>query len=163
LKYIQVYLASISTMYSVRLKINRIKRLVILLGALTLPLLAKATSTVDLTNNSGWGANIGWTNWRPDFDGTNTEGVIVGEFICSGNVYASNIGWISLGGGSPVNHIQYQNNSTTDFGVNYSVDSTQPGVGIFGSQEISEPSLQRIPLFSRTTRPRDKRREYCHP
>lgn len=106
------------------------KRLVILISLLTLPLIAGATSTIDLTNQYGWGANIGWTNWRPDFDGTNTEGVVVGEFICSGNVYASNVGWINLGGGSPVNHIQYQNNSSTDFGVNYGIDPTQPGVGI---------------------------------
>jgi hypothetical protein len=106
------------------------KKLSLLLALLGLPLLAHATSTIDLTNNSGWGANIGWTNWRPDFDSTNTEGVVVGEFVCSGNVYAANVGWINLGGGSPVNHIQYQNNSATDFGVNYSVDPTQPGVGI---------------------------------
>jgi hypothetical protein len=90
----------------------------------------RAASTIDLTNQYGWGANIGWTNWRPDFDATNTEGVIVGEFICSGYVYASNVGWINLGGGSPNNHVQYQNNSATDFGVNYSVDPTQTGVGI---------------------------------
>ncbi len=88
------------------------------------------TSTIDMTNQYGWGANIGWTNWRPDFDATNTEGVIVGEFICSGYVYASNVGWINLGNGAPANHIQYQNNSVTDFGINYSLDSTQPGVGI---------------------------------
>src|SRR3954466_12851506 len=91
---------------------------------------ARAASTIDLTNQYGWGANIGWTNWRPDFDATNTEGVIVGEFVCSGNVYAANAGWINVGSGSPVNHIQYQNNSATDFGVNYSTDPTQPGVGI---------------------------------
>ena len=109
---------------------NVMKRLVILIGVLALPLFAGATSTIDLTNQYGWGANIGWTNWRPDFDGTNTEGIIVGEFICSGNVYASNVGWINLGGGSPVNHVQYQNNSATDFGVNYGIDPTQPGVGI---------------------------------
>jgi hypothetical protein len=108
------------------------KRLVILLGALTLPLLAKATSTIDLTNNSAWGANIGWTNWRPDFDATNTEGVVVGEFICSGYIYASNVGWINLGNGftPSAGHIQYSNSTATDFGVNYTADPTQPGVGI---------------------------------
>jgi hypothetical protein len=106
------------------------RNLAFLFALLVLSPSAPAASTIDLTNQYAWGANIGWTNWRPDFDGTNTEGVIVGEFICSGNVYASNVGWINLGGGAPVNHIQYQNNSATDFGVNYSVDSTQPGVGI---------------------------------
>ncbi len=93
-------------------------------------MLAEPASTIDQTNEYAWGANIGWTNWRPDFDGTNTEGVIVGEFVCSGSVYGSNVGWISLGSGSPANHIQYQNNSATDFGVNYSVDPSQPGVGV---------------------------------
>ena len=34
-----------------------------------------------------------------------------------------------MGGGSPVNHIQYQNNSATDFGVNYGIDTAQPGFG----------------------------------
>ena len=107
------------------------KLLCLLFGALLLALGdLNAASTIDVTNNSGWGANIGWTNWRPDFDATNTEGVVVGEFVCSGNVYAANVGWINLGGGSPVNHIQYQNNSATDFGVNYSVDPAQPGLGI---------------------------------
>ncbi len=91
---------------------------------------AHATSTIDTTNQYAWGANIGWTNWRPDFDATNTEGVVVGEFICSGYVYGANVGWINLGGGAPTNHIQYQNNSATDFGVNFSVDPTQPGVGV---------------------------------
>jgi hypothetical protein len=30
------------------------------------------------------------------------------------------------GSGFLVNHIQYQNNSAADFGVNYAIDSTQP-------------------------------------
>ncbi len=77
------------------------KRLVILLGALTLPLLAEATSTIDLNNNSAWGANIGWTNWR-----TETSISLIpksssqAEFVCSVYVYASNAGWINLGGGA---------------------------------------------------------------
>ncbi len=91
---------------------------------------AQAASTVNPTNQYAYGANIGWTNWRPDFDGTNTEGVVVGEFVCSGYVYAANAGWINLGGGTPANHIQYQNNSATDFGINFSTDSTQPGMAI---------------------------------
>jgi hypothetical protein len=79
---------------------------------------ARAASTINTTNQYAWGANIGWTNWRPDFDATNTEGVIVGEFVCSGYIYGANVGWINMGGGSPLDHIQYQNNSATDFGVN---------------------------------------------
>ena len=97
---------------------------------LTLPLISGASSTVDSTNQYAWGANIGWTNWRPDFDGTNSEGVVVGEYVCSGYIYAANVGWINLGSGNPSNNIQYQNNSATDYGVNYTADPTQPGVGI---------------------------------
>lgn len=108
------------------------KRLVCLIGILIFPVIAVATSTIDLTNESAWGANIGWTNWRPDFDSTNTEGVIVGEFICSGYAYAANVGWINLGNGftPSAGHIYYSNSSATDFGVNYTADPTQPGVGI---------------------------------
>jgi Bacterial TSP3 repeat len=87
---------------------------------------AQGQSTIDSTYAYSWGANIGWTNWNPD----PTNGVSVGEYICSGYVYASNIGWINLGNGIPVNHIQYQNNSAADFGVNYSIDPNQPGYGM---------------------------------
>ena len=103
-----------------------VKRVGLLLAVLALPLMARATSTIDATNKYGWGANTGWTNWLPSA----ADGVVVGEFICSGNIYAANVGWINMGEGSPLNHIQYQNNSATDFGVNYSIDPTQPGVGI---------------------------------
>jgi hypothetical protein len=93
---------------------------------------ACATSTINTTNQYAWGANIGWTNWRPDFDSANTEGVIVGEFICSGYVYGANVGWINMGSGftPSAGHIQYSNASNTDFGVNFTTDPTQPGVGI---------------------------------
>lgn len=90
----------------------------------------QAASTIDVTNNYAYAANLGWTNWRPDSDGTNTQGVVVNEFVCSGYVYGANVGWISLGNGSPANHIRYGNSSATDYGVNVTVDSTQPGVAV---------------------------------
>ena len=74
-----------------------------------------AQSTVDPTLNQAWAANIGWTQWRPSA----AAGVVIGEYVCSGGVYAANIGWMNLGSGSPANGIQYQNNSATDWGVNY--------------------------------------------
>ncbi len=94
-----------------------------------------AASTINTANQYSWGANIGWINWRPDFDGTNTEGVVIGEFVCSGYLYGANIGWINVGNGftpsaGPPLHVQYSNTSATDFGLNYSVDPTQPGVAI---------------------------------
>jgi len=71
-------------------------------------------TTIDGTNYLAYGANLGWMDWRGD---TN-NGVVMGEYVCSGYIYAANVGWINLGNGSPVNQIQYQNNSPNDFGVN---------------------------------------------
>jgi hypothetical protein len=94
------------------------------------PLSSQATSTINATNAYAWGANIGWTNWRPDFDATNTEGVRIEEYVCSGYIYGANVGWINLGSGTPANNKQYSNVSAADFGVNYGVDPFQPGYGI---------------------------------
>ena len=104
------------------------KRLPLFLIALTLPFAGVgATTTIDSSHHYSYGANIGWMEWLAD---SPSDGVVVGEFICSGWIYAANVGWINMGNGLPVNHIQYQNNSATDFGVNYGVDPTQPGYGI---------------------------------
>jgi len=74
---------------------------------------AQAATTIDGTNQFAYGANLGWVEW-----GGTTNGAVMGEYVCSGNIYSANVGWINLGGGSPANFIQYQNNSSTDFGVN---------------------------------------------
>lgn len=73
-----------------------------------------AASNIEPEHAAAWGANIGWTNWRPD----PSNGAEVGEFVCAGFVYGANIGWIHLGDGTPENGIYYQNNSATDYGVN---------------------------------------------
>lgn len=75
---------------------------------------AFAATTIDAGNHYAYGANLGWIDWRGD---TN-NGAVIGEYVCSGYLYSANVGWINLGSGSPVNQIQYQNNSATDFGVN---------------------------------------------
>ena len=62
----------------------------------------QAGSTIDDVNASGYGANIGFISWKPSAG----DGVSIGEFICSGFIYAANGGWISMGNGSPTNHIQ---------------------------------------------------------
>src|SRR3981081_1529365 len=105
------------------LPLHIVKQLSLLLSLVVLPLAANATSTINSTNAYAWGANIGWTNWRPSA----TDGVVIGEFVCSGYVYGANVGWINLGHGFPVNNIQYQNNSAVDFGVNYGVDPAHHG------------------------------------
>jgi hypothetical protein len=71
-------------------------------------------STIDSANRMAYGANIGWMDWRGDVD----NGVVIGEYVCSGYVYAANVGWINLGNGAPTNRIFYQNLSAGDFGVN---------------------------------------------
>lgn len=113
--------------------ISQMKTLLLVVVWMTITFSARAaTSTINLTNQYAWGANLGWTSWRPDPDATNTTGVRIEEFICSGYIYAANVGWINLGNAfvPSAGHIQYSNASASDFGVNYTSDPTQPGVGI---------------------------------
>ena len=74
-----------------------------------------AATTINPAHPHAYGANIGWMDWRGD---TNS-GAVIGEYVCSGYVYAADVGWIHLGGGAPTNGIQYQNISASDFGVNH--------------------------------------------
>jgi hypothetical protein len=53
---------------------------------------ASATSTINSSNRYAYGANMGWTDWRAD----DTNGAVIGQYVCSGYIYAANIGWISL-------------------------------------------------------------------
>ena len=76
---------------------------------------AFATTTINAANKYAYAANAGWLDWRGD---TN-NGAVIGEYVCSGNIYSANVGWINLGSGTPANQIQYQNNSATDYGVNH--------------------------------------------
>ncbi len=87
-----------------------------LLSALSLPPSARlqAATTINAVNHYAYGANLGWMDWRCD----TANGAVIGEYVCSGYIYAANVGWIHLGGGAPANGIQYQNNSGTDYGVN---------------------------------------------
>ena len=102
------------------------RRFAVLVVFFALSFSARAASTINPANQYGWGANIGWTVWRPSV----ADGVSIGEYICSGYIYGANVGWINVGNGAPTNHIQYQNNSATDFGLNYGIDPAQPGVAI---------------------------------
>jgi hypothetical protein len=84
-----------------------------LIGGLTFS--TAAATTIDAVNHFGYGANLGWMDWRGDV----TSGTVIGEYICTGFIYAANVGWISLGSGTPANGIRYQNNSASDYGVNH--------------------------------------------
>ena len=75
----------------------------------------RAATTITDTNYLAYGANIGWVNARGDI----ANGAVIGEYICTGYLWAANVGWIRLGSGTPANGIQYQNNSASDWGVNH--------------------------------------------
>ena len=75
---------------------------------------ALAQSTINATDHFAYGANVGWCDFRPSAG----VGAVLGEYVCSGSLYAANIGWISLGSGAPANLVQYKNNTATDYGVN---------------------------------------------
>ncbi|MBI3882356.1 MAG: hypothetical protein HY301_20145 [Verrucomicrobia bacterium] len=85
--------------------------LLLLLGSLAT---GWAATTINAANKFAYGANIGWMDWRGD----TTNGVVIGEYVCSGFIYSANCGWINLGDGTPTNGIQYLNTASNDFGVN---------------------------------------------
>lgn len=86
---------------------------------------AQAQTTISPTARSAYAANLGWIN----FAGNDTNGTVIGEFVCSGYIYSANCGWIHLGDGTPANGIRYQNNSNTDYGVNLTdYACTAPGI-----------------------------------
>ena len=86
---------------------------VALLLAAALPA-ARAATTINATDKNVYGANIGWVNLAGD----TANGLVVGEYFCSGYAWGANVGWINFGGGAPANGIRYGNASGTDFGVN---------------------------------------------
>jgi hypothetical protein len=73
-----------------------------------------AASTIHDLDRHAYGANVGWIDARADGD----HGVRVGEFVCTGYLYAANAGWINMGDGDPADGVQYRNDSAADFGVN---------------------------------------------
>lgn len=85
----------------------------LILAALLLP--AAAQSTINATARHAWAANTGWVDSRPD----STLGFRFGEFSCAGWLWSPNTGWIDCGDGTPSNHINYGNDSNTDYGVNH--------------------------------------------
>lgn len=74
-----------------------------------------AATTIDPVDRYAHSANAGWINWQGDV----SQGAVIGEYVCSGYLWGANVGWIHLGDGTPVNDVNYQNNSVTDFGVNH--------------------------------------------
>lgn len=81
-------------------------------------------TNINSTNAYSYGANTGWMNWQGD----GTNGGVIGEYVLGGYVYGANVGWINLGNYNPPNHIQYQNTSATDFGVNLTKISSSTAI-----------------------------------
>ncbi len=77
---------------------------------------ASAGSTITTGAQHGYGANIGWTDWK--WDPATPDGVTVGTYVVEGKVYAANVGWIDLGDGAPDDGIHYSLTSG-DWGVNH--------------------------------------------
>ena len=99
----------------IRAPLSRLKSRLLALLFVGYGLAGLAATTINPASRYAYGANAGWLDWRGD---TNS-GAVVGEYVCSGYIYAGNLGWIHLGGAPPVNGTQYGNNSGTDYGVNH--------------------------------------------
>jgi hypothetical protein len=91
------------------------QHLLTLLTLFSVAAASHAATTINAVNRFAYGANIGWMDWRGDV----ASGAVIGAFVCSGSIYAANVGWISLGDGTPANGVRYANNSGADSGVNH--------------------------------------------
>jgi len=90
---------------------------IMLVAAFACTVFAITNSTISLTtsNKWAWSSSVGWINCRND----DTNGIIIGQYVCAGFMYSPTAGWICLGNGNPTNGIQYSTNSATDYGVNH--------------------------------------------
>lgn len=76
---------------------------------------ARADTTIDPAELYAYAANAGWVNAYAD----GAHGAVIGQSYCSGCLYGANLGWITLGDGSPVNGYAYGNADGADAGVNH--------------------------------------------
>ena len=72
-------------------------------------------ASVDPTDKYAWGGNVGWCNAHAG----GAYGVVVAENVLSGYLWCENIGWVSLGDGTPATPPHYSNASASDYGVNH--------------------------------------------
>ncbi len=88
-------------------RISRLALLSVLLFISRTSEWSHAESTVHSTDRYSWAPNIGWIDWRGD----GTNGAIFTNTIVSGHIYGANVGWVSLGDGSPADGSLYGNDS----------------------------------------------------
>ena len=76
-------------------------------------------STADAAQHFAWAPNAGWLNGNWDTAAANGgKGLVVSPWICSGQMWAENFGWLDWGAGSPAGGVRYAQ-SAGDFGVNH--------------------------------------------
>lgn len=119
------------------------KVLFIFITSIAVTGLLYATSTIDPERSLSWSPSLGWVDWHPSTE----NGAVIGEFICSGFLWAPNTGWIHLGNSLPANRIHYANDSGEDYGVNH--DGTgrlrglawSPNIGWIVFEEQGNPRI----------------------
>ncbi len=81
----------------------------------------QAATTIDSYNKYSYFGNASYVDWTDGISNL-TSGANIGAYVCSNYIYVANMGWVSLGSGSPANGIYYQNivtaGGTNDWGVN---------------------------------------------
>jgi hypothetical protein len=90
--------------------------LLALLGSTLGVQVSLADSTIHTGSQHGYGANIGWTDWK--WDTVAPEGATLEPYLMRGKIYAANVGWIDLGDGAPDDGVQYSL-ASGDLGVNH--------------------------------------------
>jgi hypothetical protein len=94
-------------------------------AAFALPALAQ-TNIAD-AHKHAWLENCGWTNWRDANGGA--SGVRIQPTFLSGSLWSENLGWISLGDGTPAAGPAYANLTGADSGVNILGNGDLSGLG----------------------------------
>jgi hypothetical protein len=113
---------------------------------------APAQTTINSTSKYTYGANTGWLNWCPSAP----DGVVVGEAFLTGQIYAANFGWISVGDGTPADGHTYANTSAADIGVNHNGTGTLSGYAYganigwvnFGWAAANDPNRPHFDLLT---------------
>lgn len=86
----------------------------LILSLTSTPVRSESNISPAIGSSHAYGANIGWINARGD----GPNGIVIGEFTCSGYLYSANCGWIHMGDGAPADGIRYRNDAADDYGVN---------------------------------------------
>lgn len=88
---------------------------------------ANAQPTIDPAHVHAWSENGGWMNFEAA--GGGTQSVLIATSYLHGYVWSENLGFISLGDGSPANGVSYGNAAGADSGVNILANDDLSGYG----------------------------------